>query len=107
MWDLTITPSHDFYVTASAAAVLVHNCDGARFSVNSAATVTDSQGLAGVQLNQASGDAFRDTVAGFLWSQGRTVTTDAENRSALTFQALGKSRLIWWYKMMTIISWVT
>ena len=56
--------------------------------------MTDSQGPAGIVLNKASGDGFRDTIASFLRSQGRTVTTDAENRSALTFQALGKSRIL-------------
>ena len=26
MWDLTVSTDHDFYITTSAAAVLVHNC---------------------------------------------------------------------------------
>jgi hypothetical protein len=108
MWDLTVPGNndHDFYVipaptlrssrVESTVAVLVHNsnCGVTRFSVDSAGTVTDSQGPAGILLNKASGDGFRDTVASFLRSQGRTVTTDAENRSALTFQALGKPRIL-------------
>lgn len=28
MWDLTVANDHDFYVTAGAAAILVHNCTG-------------------------------------------------------------------------------
>jgi len=38
----------------TAVAFLVHNCGGTRFSVDSAGTVTDSQGSAGIQLNKAS-----------------------------------------------------
>ncbi len=30
MWDLTITTTHDFYVVARDASVLVHNCSGTR-----------------------------------------------------------------------------
>jgi hypothetical protein len=108
MWDLTVPGNndHDFYVEPATVlpssqveptvAVLVHNsnCGGTRFSVDSAGTVRDSQGPASILLNKASGDGFRDTVASFLRSQGRAVTTDAENRSALTFQALGKPRIL-------------
>jgi hypothetical protein len=67
MRDLTVQDDHDFYVEPAVAlppvragqaevAVLVHNCGGTRFSVDSAGTVTDSQGSAGIQLNKASGD---------------------------------------------------
>jgi hypothetical protein len=84
MWDLTIPGNndHDFYVESAivlpsswvgpTAAVLVHNsnCGGARFSVDSAGTVTDSQGPAGILLNKASGDGFRDTVASFYGLKG-------------------------------------
>jgi hypothetical protein len=105
MWDLTVPGNndHDFYVEPAtvlpstrvgpAVAVLVHN-SSCRFSVNSAGTVTDNQGPAGIVLNKASGDGFRDTVASFLRSQGRTVTTDADSRSVNTFQALGKPRIL-------------
>jgi hypothetical protein len=65
MWDLTVQDDHDFYVEPATAlpssragqtavAFLVHNCGGTRFSVDSAGTVTDSQGSAGIQLNKAS-----------------------------------------------------
>jgi hypothetical protein len=67
---------HTYYVLGTTAdgattgnAVLVHNAGGG-------CTIT---------ANKASGDAFRDTVANFLRTQlGRTVTTDAEDRAALT-----------------------
>jgi hypothetical protein len=85
MWDLTVPGGgdHDFYIDTFAAAILVHNCP--RFEVNSSGTATDLEGPTGVQLNEASGNAFRDTVAGFLRSMGRNVVTDGEDRSLMTF----------------------
>ncbi|MGH3418121.1 MAG: RHS repeat-associated core domain-containing protein, partial [Streptosporangiaceae bacterium] len=97
MWDLTITPSHDFYVRAATTAVLVHNisgCGSARFEADSGGTVNDLQGPRGVRLNETAGNAFRDTVASFLRSNGRAVTTDAQDRSALTFRTPSGIRIL-------------
>ena len=42
MWDLTVTAYHDFYIDTAAAPILVHNCEGARFVVDSSGVVTDT-----------------------------------------------------------------
>ena len=54
----------------------------------------DALGKSGVALNRQSGDGFRNVVAAFLRSQGRAVTTDAQDKAALTFNALGKNRVL-------------
>ncbi|MFG2090429.1 MULTISPECIES: polymorphic toxin-type HINT domain-containing protein [unclassified Spirillospora] len=74
--NLTIANFHTYYVEVDAVPVLVHNAG---------CEVVDPRGPAGVLLNKKAGDGFRNDVAAFLRSQGRIVTTDGENKGALTF----------------------
>jgi hypothetical protein len=57
MWDLTITPSHDFYIGTEASNVLVHNC-----------AAGDPRWVARAQAarnaaNRAAGNDARDAIA--------------------------------------------
>jgi regulator of extracellular matrix RemA (YlzA/DUF370 family) len=47
-----------------------------------------------IAQNKAFGDAYRDQVADFHRSNGRTVVTDAQDRAALTFDTPYGSRTL-------------
>jgi hypothetical protein len=102
MWDLTVPGNndHDFYVLAASdgngphaynaitrdTPVLVHNASCPRFVVDSNGGINDLNGpQAQIQINKMAGDGFRDDVAAYLRSIGRTVVTDDMSKGALTF----------------------
>jgi RHS repeat-associated protein len=79
----------------TTASHISEDAEDARFAVDATGTATDLKGpTSQIQINKAAGDAWRDTVAGFLRSRGRAVVTDAEDRAALTFETPDGPRIL-------------
>jgi len=80
MWDLTLTPSHDFYIQTAGTATLVHNvtCETA----GDAALLAARSEAAAMQAAKASGDF-----------QGRlpTMTSAAVDRTTGEVAGIGHS----------------
>lgn len=77
-YDLTIGTLHTYYVLAGSTPVLVHNCGNARFSVDSAGTVTDT-GVSQVQMNRTVGNAVADDLASQMEGAQREVGISMPN----------------------------
>jgi hypothetical protein len=75
----------------SANAVAIG--DACRFTVDVKGVINDLEGpQAQILINKAAGDGFRDDLAAFFRIHGRTVVTDGEDKSALTFSTPYGSR---------------